>query len=225
LKPGTDLTAQIIEHVKLAANIDPVLSGVFVRCTQDVAKVDIGEQGRETSDDAVSTGGNTDPATIAPLTDTPQAEISGGFGPKGRRTTARIGSAEKRKPRVLIVDDSMMLCNALQRELRMSGFEAVTTNSGHDVLALIQRETFDVVMTDVMMPAMGGEELIQRLGKLAPGLPCIVLTGNAKMDDVRRITKAPNVTRILVKPWDKNRLLDALKSAMARREAEPVRAS
>ncbi len=107
----------------------------------------------------------------------------------------------------------------------MSGFDAVTTNSGHDALALIQRETFDVVMTDVMMPAMGGEELLQRLGKLDPKMPCIVLTGNAKMDEVRRLAKAPNVAGILVKPWDRNRLLDTLKSAMARREAEPVRAS
>ena len=100
----------------------------------------------------------------------------------------------------------------------------VTRHNGHDALALIQSETFDVVITDVMMPAMGGEELIRRLGKLAPGLLCIVLTGNAKMDEVRRIAKAPNVAGILVKPWDKNRLMDTLKSAMARQEAEPVRA-
>ncbi len=132
---------------------------------------------------------------------------------------------EARKPRVLVVDDSAMLSNALQRELRMSGFDALTANNGHEALALIQRDTFDVVISDVMMPAMGGEELLQRLGKLAPKLPCIVLTGNAKMDEVRRIAKAPNVAGILVKPWDKNKLLDTLKSTMARRAAEPVRAS
>ena len=227
LKPGTDLTAEMIEHIKLAANIDPVLSGVFVRCTQEATKAEKGEL-RKGSDDKVSAGDSTNQVASDPSARSPQSD-PGGSGPRGTYTTSGSSSSvkqyEARKPKVLVVDDSNMLCNALQRELRMRGFDALTTNSGHDALALIQRETFDVVITDVMMPAMGGEELLQRLGKLVPELPCIVLTGNAKIDEVRRIAKAPNVAGILVKPWDRNRLMDTLKSAMARREVEPARAS
>ncbi|MEE9296941.1 MAG: HD domain-containing phosphohydrolase, partial [Phycisphaerae bacterium] len=227
LKSGTDLTAEMIERVKLAANIDPVLSGVFVKCTQEATKAVNGKQRHKGSDDTVSAGGSTNQVASDPSARSPQSE-PGGSGRRGPCTTKGSSSVkqhEARKPKVLVVDDSNMLCNALQRELRMSGFDALTTNSGHDALALIQRDTFDVVITDVMMPAMGGEELLQRLGKLAPKLPCIVLTGNAKMDEVRRIAKGPNVAAILVKPWDKRRLMDTLKSAMARREAEPVKAS
>ena len=126
--------------------------------------------------------------------------------------------------KILLVDDSAFMCNALKRELRSDDIEAVAAASGHEALALVSREKFDVVITDVMMPEMGGEELIQRLGKLAPGLPCIALTGNAEMDEVRRITKAPNFAGILVKPWDKSKMMDTIRVALDQRTVTPTKA-
>lgn len=75
-----------------------------------------------------------------------------------------------------------------------------------------------------MMPEMGGEELIQRLGKLAPGLPCIALTGNAETDEVRRIAKAPNLAGILVKPWNKSKMMDTIRVALDQRAVTPTKA-
>ncbi len=126
--------------------------------------------------------------------------------------------------KILLVDDSAFMCNALMRELRAADIEAVAAASGHEALALIRREKFDVVITDVMMPEMSGEELIQRLGKLVPGLPCIVLTGNAEIDDVRRIAKAPNLAGILVKPWNKSEMLNTIRLAVGQRTVTPAKA-
>lgn len=126
--------------------------------------------------------------------------------------------------KILLVDDSAFMCNALKRELRAADIEAVSATSGHDALALISREKFDVVITDVMMPEMGGEELIQHLGKIAPGLPCIALTGNAETDEVRRIAKAPNLAGILVKPWNKKKMIDTIRLAVDQHTVTPAKA-
>ncbi len=132
-----------------------------------------------------------------------------------------LGVSERRdrmRPRVLVVDDSMTICMRLTSELQAGGMDAVATDRADDALSRVQRERFDVAITDVVMPCMDGEELIQCLGELAPQLPCIVLTGSAEMAAVRRLAQARNVAGILVKPWDRVKLMAVLKSALERRE-------
>lgn len=144
--------------------------------------------------------------------------------PADKPSKSKADAKETRKSRVLIVDDSATICNALTHELPLGGLDAVAVNSGPEAIALVRSEKFDVAIVDVLMPVMDGEELIRRLADCAPELPCIVLTGTAKMDAVRRMAVAPNVAGILVKPWDRKRLMETLKSAMERRTPEPANA-
>ncbi len=224
LKSGTALTDEMIERVRLASNIDPVLGGVFVRCSPDAEK-----DGESKDADAAATDKGSGADGAGSRTTSPRSGSSGATGGARSEGPSADGadrpsaeSSANRKPTILIVDDAIMLCNALKRELRSCGYNAVTTDNGYEALTFVKHETFDAAITDVMMPAMSGEELLRRLHELKPDLPCIVLTGNANMDQVRRIATAPNVVGILVKPWEKVRLLEALNNAMTSRQTESV---
>jgi response regulator RpfG family c-di-GMP phosphodiesterase len=116
----------------------------------------------------------------------------------------------KIKAKVLLVDDSILVCNALKRELRTIGVTTVSTESGWNALNLIRQAHFDAALIDLMMPSMTGEELVGHLQLCAPTLPCIILTGNATIERVVTLAKEPNVVQIITKPWDAERLKVAL---------------
>ena len=80
---------------------------------------------------------------------------------------------------VLVVDDSKSMCNAFKRELTRAGFQVVTTESALEALEIVEANSFDVVITDLLMPGMQGDKLVERLGEQKPQLPCVVVTGNA----------------------------------------------
>lgn len=80
--------------------------------------------------------------------------------------------------RVLVVDDEASARHALGELLSDAGYEVDTACDGEEALADLDRFVPDVVLTDLLMPKMGGEELIMRLRKRAPDLPVVVMTAH-----------------------------------------------
>ena len=88
--------------------------------------------------------------------------------------------------RVLVVDDSPTIVNMLSLMLRQHGFDAMGAKDGREALAMLQRQSVDLVITDVNMPNMDGFALISAIrGNPAwSGLPIIVLTTESAPRDL-----------------------------------------
>ncbi len=78
---------------------------------------------------------------------------------------------------MLLVDDEEEFVSTLAERLRLRGLRAVTTNNGLDALRHIAEDTPQVVVLDVMMPGMGGIEVLQHMKRDHPTIPVILLTG------------------------------------------------
>ena len=124
--------------------------------------------------------------------------------------------------KVLVVDDSPLVCKALLREFRRAGFDGITTDNAPDALRLISKHRFDVALVDLAMPIVSGMQLVKQLKSYAPRLPCIIITGNVTKDEVIALSSAPNVTGILAKPWDHERLIKTIMAAVIRGRQERV---
>ena len=81
--------------------------------------------------------------------------------------------------RILIVDDEEPIRSFVDRVLRDAGYETVQAASGNEALQAAVAGTFDLIVTDVMMPQMNGDELARRLRQSDPGLKILYLTGFA----------------------------------------------
>ena len=80
--------------------------------------------------------------------------------------------------RVLIVDDEELVRRFVDRILTDAGYQTTVACDGPDALrAAAQPGTFDLVVTDLMMPHMNGDELARRLRQSDPGLKILYLTG------------------------------------------------
>src|ERR1039457_519763 len=77
---------------------------------------------------------------------------------------------------VLVVDDDHDMVSALHDILRQAGYRALSAYSGHEALAMVERETPDVLISDLRMAGMSGHGLQAELKRIAPDLPVIIIT-------------------------------------------------
>src|SRR5476649_1570137 len=89
-----------------------------------------------------------------------------------------------REPRVLLVDDDRELCQMLSEYLHAEHFEVKSVHDGGDALAELNTSSFEIVILDVMLPSVGGLDVLRKLGA-AYATPILMLT--ARGDDVDRI--------------------------------------
>ena len=80
---------------------------------------------------------------------------------------------------LLIVDDEPTLLGLMSRYLGRLGYEVETCGDPQDALARFQAEPdrFSMVITDLSLPSLNGEELIERMREVRPGLPAIITSG------------------------------------------------
>jgi DNA-binding NtrC family response regulator len=79
--------------------------------------------------------------------------------------------------KILLVDDDEKILKVLSRSLEMLGYTTVGVSDPKNALGLVSRESPDVVIVDLMMPHIGGVELLEQIKKTDAYLPVIVLTG------------------------------------------------
>lgn len=82
---------------------------------------------------------------------------------------------------VLIVDDSSVMRKIVERSLRQAGIElgkVSEANNGAEALALVQQNTFDLILADINMPTMDGLEFVRQLQSIesAKGVPVVMIT-------------------------------------------------
>ncbi len=122
-------------------------------------------------------------------------------------------AAARPKPhgRVLLVEDSKNARWVLSLSLRAEGFTVEEAESAEEAMHMLERggTTFDVLVTDVLMPGMGGKELVRRSRAHRPDLKVVLMSGYAPGEGLNELLEHPG-TRYLEKPFVTERLVTAL---------------
>jgi DNA-binding NtrC family response regulator len=123
----------------------------------------------------------------------------------------RIRNQEQRQTRILIVDDQPDVLDMMKEILDREGYETVAVGSGEEALQMAN-QGFDLLLADIVMPHMGGLELIQAFRKVSPDTVPMLTTGHA---DVRTAKEALelDVYDYIVKPFDRVKLCTAVAKA------------
>lgn len=86
-------------------------------------------------------------------------------------------------PNVLIIDDEERFATMLAKRLHLRGYDSAVRYDGESGLEALQQHAFKVVLLDLRLPGISGEEVLSRLKKEQPGLPVIILTGHGTEKD------------------------------------------
>jgi PAS domain S-box-containing protein len=130
----------------------------------------------------------------------------------GSRFSFRLPIAEP--PTVLIVDDDLAVLRSLDEQIVEHGYRVLTARCGEEALALVESESPDVVILDLLLPDIEGSEIILRLkgDSATVRIPILVLTGahlSSAKADVLRNFGIPAIS----KPWSEVELLDGVENA------------
>lgn len=101
--------------------------------------------------------------------------------------------------RILLAEDDDSMRAYLARALERSGYQVVAVDRGTAALPLIETESFDLLLTDIVMPEMDGIELAQKASAIAPDMRVMFITGFAAV--ALKAGKAAPSAKVLSKPF------------------------
>lgn len=116
---------------------------------------------------------------------------------------------------ILIVDDEIPLLETLSAGLRTHGYSVVCANNGKQAIELLRQRSFDIVVTDVLMPEADGLEVLMHVRGMNPKPAVIPMSGGGEMlPRPYALHAAVNLggQKPLVKPFTLQQLLDAVQS-------------
>lgn len=115
--------------------------------------------------------------------------------------------------RILFVDDEVNVLDGFRRTLRRE-YEFDTAVGGHEGLELMSSHDYAVVVSDMRMPKMSGEEFLAAAHQEQPDAIQMILSGQANLDSTVAAVNDGNIFRFLIKPVEKAALCAALDKAL-----------
>ena len=118
---------------------------------------------------------------------------------------------------ILTIDDEENIRNGLADNFELEGYNVKKAANGKEGLELIDKGGIDLVITDLRMDGISGEEVVRQVTTKYPGIPIIVLTGHGSIDDATAAIKC-GAFDFLTKPLDLDHLNLVVKNALKGRE-------
>ena len=135
---------------------------------------------------------------------------AGGSGVEG---VARATSASRKTARILVVDDENQVRTMIGSTLERNGYEVHLASNGREALEAITLNSFDLVLTDIVMQDVNGIALLERLHSQLPNLPVVMVTAihdiSVAIDSMRR-----GAYDYLLKPFEREHLMSTVHRAL-----------
>lgn len=115
--------------------------------------------------------------------------------------------------RVLIAEDSSVIQNLARKILEFQNYDITAVKNGEQVLQILEKEDFSILLLDINMPLMDGMECVRRVRALPEkekaSVPIVAITGNAK-NYTEEEFKTAGFNDVLVKPLNFDRLVEVV---------------
>ena len=116
--------------------------------------------------------------------------------------------------KILLAEDDDSLRSFLTAALRRAGHEVKSYEDGDTALVALEKEVFDLLLTDIQMPGIDGIELARRGAELDPAMKIVFITGFAAVA-LSNKSNTPAGAKILSKPFHLRELVDEVERVMA----------
>lgn len=117
--------------------------------------------------------------------------------------------------RLLIVEDEDTLCESLQRVFTRDGYEVDRADSAESAFKLLEHRSYDLIITDIILPGISGIELLTKYRKTNPAQKVIVITAYASLSSAMESIKA-GACDFIIKPLMHDEIKKAVRKALDR---------
>jgi len=123
----------------------------------------------------------------------------------------------KHKAKILIVDDEKNIRDYLDLILSMEGYKCSQASSGEEALDILEKEEFELLITDIRMPGISGTEVIKKATKIRPHIASIVISAVEQVETAVESLKSGAYDYITKPIIDRERLMLTVERALERR--------
>jgi signal transduction histidine kinase len=124
----------------------------------------------------------------------------------------------KDRIKILFVDDEARFRDTCGRLLNGRGYDVTPAENGQVALEILDKRSLDVILLDLKMPVMGGEEVLEITAKKYPDIPVIIITGHGAVDTAVECMKK-GAYDFVTKPFDTEQLLLKIERAAAKQKS------
>lgn len=114
---------------------------------------------------------------------------------------------------ILVADDDQFMRKLLREELIKEGYDTQTVEAGNVAVKRMLVENFDVLILDIHMAGITGQETISIVKRIHPGLPIIVITGD-ESSEMEKKMRAQGVFYYFVKPFKMEKMKEVIRAAL-----------
>jgi two-component system phosphate regulon sensor histidine kinase PhoR len=123
------------------------------------------------------------------------------------------------RTKILVVDDEQVVRDGCSRVLTGRGYDVLTAENGQVAIDLLEKETVDIILLDLKMPIMSGEEVLERTSSQYPNIPVIIITGHGTVDTAVECMKQ-GAYDFITKPFQVDQFLLTINRAAEKRALE-----
>lgn len=117
--------------------------------------------------------------------------------------------------KILVCEDDNRIRDILLFQLKNVGHTLDSAEDGRHGLKRAMDETFDLIISDLSMPELNGLEMAEALQKAGKKTKLVVLTAYVTGELIDKLKNQPNVAKIVSKPWDTKKLMEAIEASLA----------
>ena len=121
--------------------------------------------------------------------------------------------------RILVVDDEKVIRDGCRRVLADNNYDVICAENGQDAMLMFETERVDIILLDLKMPVMSGEEVLEQAFGLYPDIPIIIITGHGTIDTAVECMKK-GAYDFITKPFQIDQFLLTIKRASEKRSLE-----
>ncbi|MBI3500268.1 MAG: sigma-54-dependent Fis family transcriptional regulator [Bacteroidetes bacterium] len=116
-------------------------------------------------------------------------------------------------PKILVIDDEKSIRKTLREILEYENFKVDEAGDGAEGASMAEKENYDIVLCDIKMPKVDGMEALDRIQKVKPDMPIVMISGHGTIETAVEAVKK-GAFDFIAKPLDLNRLLVTIRNAM-----------
>jgi len=133
---------------------------------------------------------------------------------KRMNTTEKINDTLFPPFPIMVVDDEEAILFSIDTVLQMAGLNnIITCSDGREVMNILSRQKIEIILLDLSMPYLPGEELLAMVTDKFPEIPVVIVTATANEDSAVRCMKS-GAFDYVVKPLEEGRLISAVNQAL-----------
>jgi len=121
--------------------------------------------------------------------------------------------------KVLVVDDEKVVRDGCRRVLTGKGYQVLTTENGQQAMDTLAQESVDIILLDLKMPVMSGEEVLEKTSTQYADIPVIIITGHGTIDTAVECMKK-GAYDFITKPFQIDQFLLIINRAAEKRRLE-----